>query len=56
MSNLYYWHKVKHITLSSANMMKSDVRKQYASYTSQRNLFEGWGQMFGFQNDNYQLE
>ena len=26
-SEIYYWHKVKHIPLSSANMMKSDVRK-----------------------------
>ena len=24
---IYYWHKVKHIPLSSANMIKSDVRK-----------------------------
>ena len=24
---IYYWHKVKHIPLSSANMMISDIRK-----------------------------
>ena len=49
-SILYYWH----IPLSSAKMVKSDVRKNYASYTSLGYLFEGWGQIFGFQNDNYQ--
>ena len=53
---LYYWHKVKHIPLSSANMMESDVRKYYASYTSLWYFLEGWGQMFGFQDDNYQLK
>ena len=52
MLNIYYWHKVKHIPLSSANMMISDML-----HTPVRDTYlKVGGQIFGFQNYNYQLE